>query len=148
MAAPESLLKFLLRTGTLPKVNVLVDIYNLVSVETRLALGAHDIARIEGNVRLRLTDSSERFWPLGAPEAKPVPSGECAYVDDSNDILCRLEVRQVEKTKVALDTTEVFYIVQGNSATSGVHIQASTQRLITLTKRFLGGSERLLHFQE
>ncbi len=148
LAAPESLLKFLLKTGTLPKVNILVDIYNLVSAETRLALGAHDIAQIEGNVHLRLTDGSERFWPLGAPEAKFSPRGEYAYVDDANDILCRLEVRQVEKTKVALGTTEVFYIVQGNAAAQVNHIQAAVRRLVTLTKRFSGGSDRFLRLQE
>jgi len=32
-------------------------------------------------------------------------------------VLCRLEIRQVEKTKVDEEAQNVFYIVQGNDAT-------------------------------
>jgi len=105
LASPENLLRLLLKSGALPRVNLLVDIYNTVSVRTRLALGAHDVARITGNVTLRLTDGSEGFHPLGAPAPEPVKPGEYGYVDDANDVICRLEVRQVEKTKVTGDTT-------------------------------------------
>ena len=70
VASPESLLKLVLQTGGLPRVNLLVDIYNLVSVKTRLSLGAHDLSAISGNVQLRLTDGSETFWPMGSDKPK------------------------------------------------------------------------------
>lgn len=145
VASPENLLSTLLRTGRLPQINVLVDIYNLVSVKSRLALGAHDLAHITGNINLRLTTGTESFWPLGAPEPKAVSPGEYAYVDDQNDIICRLETRQVEKTKVTVETTECFYIVQGNAATDDAYIKSVTDELIALTKRFCGGEERILY---
>jgi DNA/RNA-binding domain of Phe-tRNA-synthetase-like protein len=145
VAAPENLLAALLQTGHIPRVNLLVDIYNLVSIRSRLALGAHDIARIAGNVHLRMTTGSESFVPLGAPEAKPIAAGEYAYIDDGNEVLCRLEVRQVEKTKVTLETTECFYVVQGNSATSEAVLMTAVGELITLTKKFCGGIERLIY---
>jgi DNA/RNA-binding domain of Phe-tRNA-synthetase-like protein len=144
VAAPENLLRQLLRTGELPRVNLLVDIYNLVSVRTRLALGAHDLAHASGDLRLRLTDGTERFVPLGAPEPKTVAAGEYAYVDEDNEVLCRLEVRQVEKSKVGLDATECFYIVQGNEATGDGLLRAAAEELIALTTRFCGGEARLL----
>jgi DNA/RNA-binding domain of Phe-tRNA-synthetase-like protein len=145
VAAPENLLVALLQTGHLPRVNLLVDIYNLVSIRSRLALGAHDIARIAGNVHLRMTSGAEHFVPLGAIEAKPIAPGEYAYVDDSNEILCRLEVRQVEKTKVTLETTECFYVIQGNTATNEAYLTSAVSELITLTKKFCGGTERLIY---
>lgn len=145
VASPENLLSNLSRTGRLPQINVLVDIYNLVSVKSRLALGAHDIAHISGNITLRMTTGSEGFWPLGALESKAVRAGEYAYVDDENSIICRLETRQVEKTKVVLDTTECFYIVQGNTATGNTYLKSVTDELIGLTKRFCGGQERMLY---
>lgn len=144
VAASENLLKLLLKTGRFPRVSVLVDIYNLVSIKTRLSLGAHDTEKITGNVLLRLTNGTEKFWPIGGNELKPVVSGEYAYVDDGNDIICRLEVRQVEKTKVTLDTTECFYIVQGNARTDAGYIKNAAEELIFLTKRFCGGQERML----
>ena len=144
VAAPESLLKHVVKSGQLPHVNLLVDIYNLVSLETRLALGAHDIDKITGNVSLRLTTGQEKFWPLGEAAPRPVRADEYAYVDDGNDVICHLEVKQVEKTKVNLDTTRCFYIVQGNQATEGQYVWDAAQRLIDLTQRFCGGQPRIL----
>jgi DNA/RNA-binding domain of Phe-tRNA-synthetase-like protein len=145
LAAPENLLVAVLQTGHIPRVNLLVDIYNLVSVKSHLALGAHDIACIAGNVHLRMTTGAERFVPLGAADAKPIAAGEYAYVDDSNEVLCRLEVRQVEKTKVTLETSECFYVVQGNTSTSEAYLMSAVGELITLTKKFCGGTERLIY---
>src|SRR5262249_36366177 len=133
VSSAENLLKVLLQTGQLPHVNLLVDIYNLVSVKTRLSLGAHDVSAIRGNVSLRLTTGEERFWPLGADAPKPVGPGEYAYVDDQNNMLCRLEVRQGDSTKITLGTREGFYIVQGNPVTGSEYIAAATEELLVLT---------------
>lgn len=83
-AASEILLEYLLKNGRLPQINPLVDIYNLISVETRLALGAHDVHKITGNVHLRITSGNEGFVPLGAVAPKPVRPGGYAYIDDTD----------------------------------------------------------------
>lgn len=145
VASPENLLGMLLRNGRLPTINLIVDIYNLVSCQTRLALGAHATDKVEGGVELRLTKGDELFVPLGSDKPKPVGRGEYAYVDRSNEIICRLEVRQVEKTKVTLDTTSCFYIVQGNSNTPPMLVRMATERLIELTQRFCGGTVDMLY---
>ncbi len=145
VAAPETLLNLLLKHGDIPHINLLVDIYNLVSVETRLALGAHDIPKISGKVRMRLADGTENFRPIGADGPKKVRPGDYAYIDDSRDILCWLEVRQVEKTKVTPETANCFYIIQGNSATGPEYLREASTRLIDLTKTFCGGRERIIH---
>jgi DNA/RNA-binding domain of Phe-tRNA-synthetase-like protein len=144
VASPENLFKLVLKNQTLPHVNLLVDIYNLVSLETRLALGAHDLHKVEGNIHLRLTNGNEKFLPLGASETKPVGQGEYAYVDDSNEIICYLEVRQIEKTKVTLESTDCFYIIQGNQNTSPEYLEKAANRLVELTKRYCGGVEKIL----
>lgn len=144
VASPENLLLMLAEQRPIPNINLLVDIYNLVSLETRLAIGAHDLKKIAGNIHLRLTDGTEGFHALGYAAPQSVGPGEYAYIDDANDIICRLEVRQVEKTKITLETTDCFFIVQGNSATSDQYVSDAAQRLIQLVKQFCGGSERLL----
>ncbi len=143
-AASEALLEYVHRQGTLPQINLLVDIYNLVSVETRLSLGAHDLEKVQGDVHLRLTDGSEGFHPLGAPGSKAVRPGAYAYIDDAQDVICLLEVKQVEKTRVTLQTSEALFIVQGNAATSQAEVRAGAQRLARLLKRFCGGQEHWL----
>jgi DNA/RNA-binding domain of Phe-tRNA-synthetase-like protein len=145
VASPEALLKGLLQTGRLPRINLLVDIYNLVSVKTRLSLGAHDIAAVCGNIHLRLTTGEEHFWPLGSDIPKPVGRGEYAYVDDENNILCRLEVRQADRTKIRLDTTDCICIVQGNPVTEREYLRTTAEELTALMQSFCGGQARLLY---
>lgn len=139
VASPENLWKLFLRRGALPRVSPIVDIYNAISLRSCLALGAHDVARIDGNVILRLTTGDEGFHPLGAEEPKAVAPGEYSYVDDSNDVICRMEVRQVEKTKVTDKTVDCFYIVQGNPSTPEDIVHQVASELISTTTRFCGG---------
>jgi DNA/RNA-binding domain of Phe-tRNA-synthetase-like protein len=145
VASPENLLSLLIQTGRLPQINLVVDIYNLISLKSKLALGAHDTAKIAGNITLRLTDGTEKFTPLGATEPQNIGAGEYGYVDDSNEVICRLEVRQVEKTKVTLATTACFYIVQGNNHTEQSYIDSIASELIDLTTRFCGGTVTTLY---
>jgi len=83
--------------------------------------------------------------PLGASNAVPVKSGEYSYADDANDIICRLEVRQVEKTKITLSSDDIFYIIQGSRDTADDLLRDATQQLVELTKRYCGGTEEILY---
>jgi DNA/RNA-binding domain of Phe-tRNA-synthetase-like protein len=145
IASPENLLRLLEKRRELPRINLLVDIYNLVSIQTRLAIGAHDLAAVTGNIQLRMTDGTETFLPLGQTETQKVDADEYCYVDDGNDVICRMETRQVEKTKVTADTKNVFYIVQGNLNTPEQDILNGARNLIDLTTKFCGGRVRFLH---
>jgi len=64
---------------------------------------------------------------------------EYSYCDDANEVLCRLEIRQVEKTKVDEDAQNIFYIVQGNDATPDALLRQTAERIIELTTRYCGG---------
>lgn len=138
-ASAEALLRLYERKRLVPAINPLVDLYNGVSLETRLSLGAHDLRAVTGDVVLRLTRGDERFVPLGATEPEPVPAGEYAYVDGSGEILCRLEHRQCERTKVVPATRDCFYILQGNAATPPAMIEAALARLVEVTQAHCGG---------
>ena len=116
----------------------------MVSMETRLALGAHDLDRVVGDVTLRITDGSERYVPLGECLPIPVAAGEYSYCDDSNEVLCRLEVRQVNKTATTPKTTRAFFIVQGNEAAPDSYVVDGAQRLVEEITRYAGGSGRVV----
>ncbi|GAX06529.1 B3/4 domain protein [Secundilactobacillus pentosiphilus] len=144
--APVTLLKLILKRGTLFSINPVVDLYNLISIQSRLALGAHDIDQIDGNVNLRLTNGTERFVPIGADnQPEPVKPSEYGYIDDSNEVICHLETRQVEKTKVTPATNHIFYIVQGNQHTTQAYVDDTAQRVIDLTTQYLGGEGHFLN---
>ena len=89
-SSAEALVTLFQRKGLVPSISPLVDIYNGVSLETRLSLGAHDVAKVAGDITLRITDGSERFVALGQVAPEPINPGEYCYVDGSEDVLCRL----------------------------------------------------------
>jgi len=144
LSAPENLYKLLAKTGDIPHVNLLVDIYNTISVKYRLALGAHDWDKINGNVHLRFTNGTEKFIPLGESEPKNVRIGDYSYIDDSNEIICYLDVRQIEKTKVTLGTKNVFLVVQGNANTPFPYIEEAVSELLLLIKKYCNGKAHVI----
>jgi DNA/RNA-binding domain of Phe-tRNA-synthetase-like protein len=145
VTAPASLLAFYQRQRDIPRINGIVDVYNAVSLRSGLAIGAHDLQHVAGNIELKLTTGNENFWPIGASQASRVASGEYAYIDGSNDILCRLEVRQVEKTKITLESRDVFFIVQGHKHMETSDIQRSAVFLATSSVRLFGGHIKPLY---
>mgnify|MGYP004586372417 FL=1 len=144
LPASENLLKNLLKKQEFHKINPLVDLYNLISMDTKLALGAHDLDKTEGNISLRLTQGNENYIPLGSVEAKEVKAGIYSYIDDANDIICYSEIRQVDKTKVTEESKDVFFIVQGNQATTDKYVEDVAQELITVVTYYLGGTGEIL----
>jgi len=141
--ASENLIKLLQKNNGMFEINKVVDIYNIISMKSKLCLGAHDIDKVVGNITLKITDGSEKFIPIGGEE-KQLDAGEYSYVDDSNEIICRLEVRQVEKTKITEDAKNVFYIVQGNEETSEEYVRNVAQDIIDITTKYCGGKGRIL----
>jgi DNA/RNA-binding domain of Phe-tRNA-synthetase-like protein len=57
----EALLRRVLKGDGLPRVNVLVDVCNWCSLELQLPYGAYDLARVVGDVELRLGHAGEEY---------------------------------------------------------------------------------------
>jgi DNA/RNA-binding domain of Phe-tRNA-synthetase-like protein len=93
-----------------------------------------------------MADGNENFLQLGKSEAKKVNSGEYCYIDDSNEVICRMECHQSEKTKIEPGTNNCIFIVQGNEYTSKDYILSSTYRLLELLKKYCGGQEGEVSF--
>lgn len=145
VASPEGLRWSFLERGRFPHINLLVDIYNLVSLKTGLALGAHDIDKVKGNITLRLTKGDEIFIPLGKTEPVAIFPGEYGYVDDGNNVVCRLEVLQVEPTKVVVGSKDIFLIIEGNANTSGEYVKQAAEEVCQIITKYCGGSFNFLN---
>lgn len=115
VASPESLIKILQKHNTLRPINYIVDTYNYIAIKNKVSIGAHDTEYINGNVELKIIDGDELFIPLGDTNPQPVNAGEYCYVDDSNEIICRLDCRQCDKTKTSANTKSCLFIIQGNN---------------------------------
>ncbi len=143
-SSSERMLGVFLRHGSIAAINLAVDIYNCISLETLLSLGAHDIDQLNGSITLRMTDGSEHFTPLGKDRAESIPAGEYGYVEEGGEVLCRLECRQAERTKLTLESRNCFYMIQGHVHTSHAYIMDAVDKLVELTKTHCGGHERML----
>jgi DNA/RNA-binding domain of Phe-tRNA-synthetase-like protein len=144
VASPEGLRWLLLERGRFPHVNTLVDIYNLISLKTGLALGAHDVDKVNGNITLRLTKGDERFVPLGKTEPQSIFGGEYGYCDDGNNVICRLEVLQVDTTKVTNESKDIFMIIQGNANTEVEFVKKAAEEVCQLITKYCGGAYSFL----
>lgn len=114
VASPESLIKLLHKYKTLRPINNLVDIYNYIAIKNKISIGAHDLDQIAGNVRLCMTNGNESFTPLGRNKPQNIIENEYCYIDDNDEILCRLDCRQCDKTKTSKETKNCLFIIQGH----------------------------------
>lgn len=86
----ERLLKTIQKTGALPRVNLLVDLYNTVSASFRMPVGADDLDRLAPPLAYRHSRPGDSFVALGDEGRTPNPpkDGEIVYAD-SEKVLCR-----------------------------------------------------------
>jgi len=131
------------KSGQLPQINTAVDCYNIVSLKFGLVVGCHDLERVQGNLRFALTRGDERYVPLGESVPKAVSAGEFAVLDDAQ-IVCRLDEKQCESTKVSERSHHLVFYVQGNKETSDELLRKAVAEIGELITRFCGGKFRVL----
>eukprot|EP01065_Artemidia_motanka_P030072 TRINITY_DN36095_c0_g1_i1.p1 TRINITY_DN36095_c0_g1~~TRINITY_DN36095_c0_g1_i1.p1 ORF type:complete len:757 (+),score=201.04 TRINITY_DN36095_c0_g1_i1:64-2334(+) len=118
-------------TGKLPGINVLVDVYNLVSLRDGLVMGAYDVrATRDGVLRYGRATGDEHFVPLnfdeldgGADDAaakrgftQPVQPGEFLVQDTAGNVITTF-CKQSVSSAVTATTTAAFMMVWGNPLT-------------------------------
>lgn len=102
------------RSGGLPRVNWLVDVYNAVSVRHVLPVGGEDLARYAGPIRLVRASGDERFDTVTSGEAvvdHPAP-GEVVWRDELGVTCRRWNWRQCTRTRLTEDSTDVLFLLE------------------------------------
>lgn len=61
----EALLRRVIAGKGLPRINSVVDVINLVSVESRLPIGLYDLAHVEGAIEFRAGRTGETYKGIG-----------------------------------------------------------------------------------
>ncbi len=139
----ENLIKMLLKHGNMLFINQVVDIYNVISMESRLCVAAHNLDKIDGNLTVRFSDGTEKYISLGQEQPVPMNLHEYCYCDDSNEVLCRLEIRQVNKTKIDENVRNILYIIEGNEATEEEFLSEVMREIIDTTVKYCGGNGKI-----
>jgi DNA/RNA-binding domain of Phe-tRNA-synthetase-like protein len=121
----------------LPQINTIVDLYNAISVKYKLAMGGHDLDKINGTVTLRMSNGNETYSALGSEAPITLPAGEYGYFDNENETLCRLDVKQCKKSLIDLSTNDTLIVFQGNRSTTKSYIDHAVSEFLALARAHL-----------
>lgn len=108
----EALLKRVANDNPVSSISPLVDLYNAASLRFALPVGAEDIDRFEGNLRLTITEGNDDFFLIGEDENKPTLPGELCYLDDKGAVCRCLNWRDGERTMITDQTNNAFLVIE------------------------------------
>ncbi len=131
----EALVRRVIAGKGLPQINAVVDIINLVSVESRLSVGLYDLAHVSGEIVFRAGRAGESYKGIGKYdlnlEGLPVFCDALgAHGSPTSDS---------ERTMVTSETKQVLAIIISFGGKEG--LDRWTQRMSELFQRFAAGQE-------
>ncbi len=109
----ESLYRMVLKGMELRSINLLVDIYNYVSLSHMIPLGGDDLDKVVGGITLCFASGDEPFTPLNSLETEIVKEGEVIYTDEKEVLCRRWNWRECDKTKMMPETKNAVLILEG-----------------------------------
>lgn len=111
-----ALIRNIQHRGSLPHINSIIDIYNMETLHSMLAIGGHDLDKIGEQIEFSVSQKEDVFLPILSTE-KHVSKTDYVYRDE-NGVLAWLDVRDSEYYKFDEDTKNAIFIIQGNDNTS------------------------------
>ena len=98
-----------LKTGTLPSIDPIVDLYNAISLKYALPVGGEYFAAYAGMPRLAIEDGTEDFDTIkeGTPVTESPEPGEVAWRDDIGVTCRRWNWRQGRRTRLDANATQM-----------------------------------------
>ncbi|MEU2911788.1 B3/B4 domain-containing protein [Streptomyces massasporeus] len=139
----EALAKRALSDAGLPRVNLLVDLYNAVSVARLIPVGGEDIDRIEGGMRLiRATGEEDFVTAAGGEETVEHPdTGEVVWCDDAGVTCRRWNWRQGPRTRLTEETTSGVFLLESLAPMPVAEVTAAAEELAGLLAEFSPGAD-------
>jgi DNA/RNA-binding domain of Phe-tRNA-synthetase-like protein len=130
----DALLRRAASDAGLPRINVLVDLYNAISVLHRVPIGGEDLDRYDGPARLVLAHGDEPFATNanGEPVVEHPDPAEPIWCDNSGVTCRRWNWRQTTRTAINDDTRRVGFIIDSLEAPHHHGAQQAAEQLIEL----------------
>ncbi len=140
-SASEALLRRLTKKGSIPSINLLVDIGNLVSIRYALPVAVFERRALQGTVTVHFADGSERYSELGESEEDHPKPGEVVFSDETRLVIARRWCwRQSEPSAASAQTRECLVTIEAHHATGRRDIEAALHDLLTLLQEYARGS--------
>lgn len=125
----ERLLKRVQQGNGLPRVNTLVDAYNLISLRYRMPVGADDLDKVMSPLGFRYARPGDTFIALGDETQEPDPPapGEVVYADAEKLLCRRWNWYQDARSPITATTTSAVLTVQALHPTAALVEEAVTE---------------------
>lgn len=111
-----ALIRNIQHRGTLPQINSIIDIYNVECLRSYLAIGGHDLDKIEGPIEFTISQREDLFFPILSSEKHVTPTDP--VYRDQKGVLAWLDVRDSDLYKFEETTKNALFVIQGNQETS------------------------------
>ena len=131
----EALLRRVVAGKGLPQINSVVDIINLVSVESRLPVGLYDLAHVTGEIVFRAGRASETYKGIGKYDLNL--EGLPIFCDAAGPH--GSPTSDSERTMVTAATKEVLAVIVSFGGSE--NLERWTQRLGALLQQYAAGTE-------
>src|SRR5713226_5633292 len=131
----EALLRRLVAGKGLPQINAVVDVINLVSVESRLPIGLYDLAQVSGEIVFRAGRAGETYKGIGKYDLNL--EGLPIFCDAAGPH--GSPTSDSERTMVTAETTRVLAIIVSFEGPES--LARWTQRLGALLQQYAIGAD-------
>ncbi|AUU82789.1 B3/4 domain-containing protein [Leclercia adecarboxylata] len=138
----SALRKRVLKEGTLPPLDPVVDIYNAVSIRYAIPVGGENLAAYTGAPRLTLADGSEPFDTVkeGQPGMEYPEVGEVIWRDDVGVTCRRWNWRQGVRTRLDSQAQTMWFILESLPAMPLAALEAAGDELVSNLQRLMPGA--------
>ncbi|MFJ8005406.1 B3/B4 domain-containing protein [Streptomyces fagopyri] len=143
----EALARRALTDAGLPRINVLVDLYNAMSVAHLIPVGGEDIERVSGGMRLVRATGDEEFVTVtgGAETVEHPDAGEVVWRDGVGVTCRRWNWRQGPRTRLTEQSTSAIFLLEGLAPMPVAETGAAAAELAELLEKFSPGARVTVH---
>jgi len=140
--AAEALIRRVVSGKPLPRINTLVDAYNLASIKTEIAIAAFDADRLRGKLRMRYSEKDEEFLGIGMKKPLRLQGGEIV-IQDEEKLVAVYPYRDAESSKVTEATRNVLLLFCGVPGISLEKLYEAMKVASDFITRFCGGTAKI-----
>ncbi len=139
MNSVEAMSKRIVKGGTLPRINALVDLCNAVALKYLVSLGAHDLRDIHADLAVRISATGDKFLPFGEETYEDVAPGEVVFTS-GNIVQTRQWLwRQSKLGMIDLDSTDIIFQLVGFKGEHYQTFEGALKEVEVLAQERFGG---------
>lgn len=130
----EALARRVLHGGSIPRINNIVDIGNLVSLKTLVPIGLYDLDKVSPPLLLKLSEGHEDFAPIGSRDVEKLRRG-IPIIVDSKGLVLHIYPHRDSRLSMVMDSTKNLLVIScGAPGVPRALVKESTEMVVRLIR--------------